>query len=310
MTQKIVRRLISSAILYSALIFTGSSVLAQVNVNSYYPNDIRPGSILFFNRYTSNPNNPQQGDTQLNITNVSQSLRAELHLFLVDGATCTVADFFLSLTQNQTSSFLLSDYDPGVQGYIVAVATNGGTPAQFNNLIGTVYIRETDGRTAVLPAISFLKRSPGEIQPKQDGSYSLLFNGIEYEQFPSSVAISSFNSQVTDQGSLVLISPTSDLTFGAVNQISIFTLLYDDTEKSFSSSLQLRCYLYSSLTNLFNRGGSITRQVPAGRTGWIRMSATSPLIGSFIIRGPVFSGGHNLHTLALLPSYEITLPVF
>lgn len=309
MNQTVVRRLTSTTILFFSLIFIGANALAQSLPS--YPNDIRPGSVLFFTRYTSNGNSPQQCDSQVSITNVNAYQSAEIHMFLVDGASCTVADFFLSLTPNQTTSFLMSDWDPGVQGYVVAVATSGGTPAQFNSLIGTVYIREQDGRQAVLPAITVSKISAGPIQQKMDGTYSLLFNGAEYERLPSSLALSNFNSPVTSQGYLLLISPTSDLTFGAVNSINIFTLLYDDKETPFSSSISVSCILYSPLSVVFGRGGLISRVVPAGRTGWARFTATSkPILGSFLMKDSVFQGGHNLPALALLSSYEMTLPVF
>jgi len=41
-----------------------------------------------------------------------------VHLFFVDGATCSIADSLVCLTPNQTASFLASDIDPGTTGYI------------------------------------------------------------------------------------------------------------------------------------------------------------------------------------------------
>ena len=147
MTQQIFRRLINMAFAIGALTLFSSVAFAQ------FPNDMKPGSVLFFNKYTSNPSNPQQGDTQVNITNTNQNSEVAIHLFLVDGGTCSVADSFVLLTANQTTSFLLSDFDPGIQGYIVAVAVSGGLPTQFNWLIGDEYIHDTDGRLANLGAV-------------------------------------------------------------------------------------------------------------------------------------------------------------
>ncbi|QQS46932.1 MAG: hypothetical protein IPM66_24170 [Acidobacteriota bacterium] len=307
MTQQICRRLIALSFLMTVMLIGGAA--AQPTAN--YPNDMKPGSVLFFNRYTSNPSNPQMGDTLISITNLSQSSSGYMHLFLVDGSTCSVADFTLALTANQTVSFLMSDFDPGIQGYIVGVATDGSTPTQFNWFAGHAYIRETDGRMGNLPAIGLSKNSPGEISPKEDGSFAITFNGAEYDRLPTSVALTSFNSQTSDNTNLIIYSPSSNLMIGSADLVSIFTLIYDDTEKSISSSFTSRCYRYDSLVNLFNRGGGINRHVPFGRTGWIRMTASGrPLLGSVINKGPVFQGAFNLHTISLLTSYEITLPVF
>lgn len=312
MTHRISRSLLTFSLLMTVLLVGGIAASAQTVAN--YPNDMKPASVLFFNRYTSNPSNPQQGDTQISITNLSQSQSGYMHLFLVDGSTCSVADFTLGLTPNQTVSFLMSDFDPGIQGYIVGVATDGSTPTQFNWFAGHASIREAEGpngRSGIIPAVGVSKKSPGEISPKGDGSYSIVFNGAEYEQLPTSVALTSFNSQTTENTNLIIYSPTNNLMLGSADSISVFTLIYDDTEKSISSSFSFRCYLNNSLTNLFNRGGGINRHVPFGRTGWIRMSASGrPLLGSVITKGPVFQGAYNLYTISLLSSYEITLPVF
>lgn len=311
MTQQIFRRLITCVLAVGALTLLSASAFAQgYPVGNSHLSDIKPGSVLFFNRYTSNPNNPQLGDTQINITNVSQNQAIDIHLFFVDGATCSIADAFVSLTPNQTAALLMSDVDPGVQGYLVAVAVNGG-PTQFNHLIGNAYIRESDGRTAILQAISIAKRSPGTVAPNGDGTASLVFNDAEYERLPNQLAVSSFNSQTQDSTNLAIYSPSSNLMLGNVETVSVFALLYNDAEVAISSSFTVRCYRYESLLSLFNRGVGINRHVPAGRTGWIRLSsAARPLLGSVITRGPVFQGGYNLHALSLLSSHTILVPSF
>ena len=306
------RRLINFVLAVAALSLLSTAAFAQnYPVGNSHISDMKPGSVLFFNRYSSNPTNPQLGDTQINITNVNQNREIDIHLFLVDGGSCSVADSFIGLTPNQTASFLVSDYDPGITGYLVAVAVAGGGPTQFNHLIGTEYIRETDGKGGYLQAVSIAKRSPGEVAPDLDGTTSLVFNDTEYERLPMSLGLASFNSQTADSSALSIYSPTNNLVLGAVNSVSIFTLLYNDVEVALSSSFSIRCYRYETLTSLFNRGGGINRHVPAGRTGWIRMTASgAPLLGSVLGKGNVFTGAHNLHALSLLPSYSIQVPVF
>src|SRR2546428_187252 len=86
------------------------------------PNDQMAGSVLIYNVYTSSAANPNAENTRINITNTSATANAFVHLFFVDGSNCGVADAFLCLTPNQTTSFFASDIDPGVMGYILAMA--------------------------------------------------------------------------------------------------------------------------------------------------------------------------------------------
>lgn len=309
MIQKTLRNLINSTFAVAALALFGGTALAQYPIGNSHLSDMKPGSVLFFNRYSSNPISPQLGDTQINITNVA-SVPVDIHLFLVDGGSCSVADSFIGLTKFQTASFLVSDFDPGIQGYIVAVAVNGG-PTRQNSLIGTEFIRESDGRTGYLQAISIAKRSPGEVIPNENGEAVLNFNGVDYEQLPTVLALAAFNSQTTDSTTLSIYSPSSNLIIGAVSTVNVFSLLYNDVEIAISSSFSINCYRYDTLTALFSRSGGINRHVPSGRTGWIQFSASGrPILGSVLGKGPVFTGAHNLHALTLLGSYSITVPSF
>ena len=285
---------------------------AQTNGNNY--SDAKPGSVLFFNRFSSNPVNPAQGDTQISITNFNQSAPISLHFFLIDGGTCSVANFGTSLTQAQTTSFLMSDYDPGVFGYLIVVAESmsSGRPTNFNWLGGVAHIRENDGRIGALPAISIAKVNAGDITPDPVTSeFKLKFNGSDYERLPTILAVTSFDSQVSVSSFLYLYSPPTDLYFGeSGNTVNIFCLIYNDAEQSRSSSFSLSCYRQDSLANIFNRSGGINQHVPPGRSGWIRMSGSgSPILGSLITRSSRFGGGYNLHAISLI-AHEIRVPVF
>lgn len=312
MTQQTFRRLINFLFALGALTLFSSVALAQYPIGNSHLSDMKPGSVLFFNKYTSDPGNPQQSDTQINITNTSQNDDADIHLFLVDGSTCSIADSFVGLTKNQTTSFLVSDFDPGVTGYIVAVAVSGGTPTRFNWLIGDEYIRENDGRQANLAAVAIAKRSPGDVTTSGDGTASLIFNDAEYERLPNSVALSNFNSQVTDNTQVNIYIPSPSLIGSeAPSASTIFTIVYDDIENPFSTSIRIVCYTTFQLRNLRVAGGNINTIVPADRNGWIRFNGNgSALLGASIQRGPVFMGGHNLHALTLAPSYTIVVPAF
>lgn len=304
------RKLVQLAFIFAAVSLFSLPALAQSTEPSIL-SDQKPGSVLFFNRYTSSPSNPQVSDTQINITNTSQNSSVDVHLFFVDGSSCAPADAFLSLTPNQTASFLLSDLDPGIQGYLVAVASTGFSPIQFNFLIGDEQLRESDGRLANLAAVSVAKRSPGGVEPNGDGTAFLIFDGVEYDRLPAVVAISNFNTQVIDSTNLIIYSPSANLLSGNVVSTNVFTIVYDDAETPFSTSFRIQCIGYLPLTSLRILNGGLNKIVPIGRTGWVRMSGGGrPLLGAVLNKGPVFNGGHNLHHLSLLPTYTIAVPSF
>ncbi len=82
------------------------------------------GHIIIYNFYTSSATNPVAEDTLIAITNISEQASVFVHLFFVDGDTCSVADSYICLTRSQTTKFLASDVDPGVSGYLIAVAVD------------------------------------------------------------------------------------------------------------------------------------------------------------------------------------------
>lgn len=299
----------------TALAWCSSAALAQVPSLNNPPeysvlSDYKPSSILIFPKYTSNASAPQLGDTQINITNTNQTQSIEIHLFAVDGSSCSVADAFISLTRNQTATLLMSDFDPGVTGYLIALAVGGG-PTKFNWLIGDEYIRETDGRQANIQAIGIAKISDQPVLDDGSGSAFLVFNGIQYEQLPAAIGLSSFNSQVTDSTQINLLTPTSNLALGTPPPSTrLFVIVYNDVETAFSTSISVSCYSTFLLNSLRITGG-LNTQIPAGRSGWIRFNGSGkPIFGYAQNRGPVFNGGHNLHVLQLLSRYEIAVPSF
>lgn len=300
--------LTSLALILCAVVLCSLAAVAQD------PNDLKPGSVLFFNRYTSSASNPAAEDTQINITNTNQSLSIDVHLFLVDGSSCSVADSYVSLTGSQTTYFLASDFDPGVKGYIVAVATAGGLPVQHDFLLGVAYIRESDGRFTDLPAVTLKKKLAGTVTDPGDGSAVITFDGgagaNSYDKLPGTVAISAFNSQTTDSTIFAVYSPANDLRTGENPTVSIFGLMFNQLEASRSLTFRANCYTTFTLKSLRVLSG-IDNFIPRGSNGWLKMSSTSrPLLGMTHSKGPVFNGGRNLSVLTLYPTFSITVPAF
>lgn len=274
------------------------------------PSDQKAGSILFFAKYTSDTVDPQREDTQINITNTDVTADIDVHLYLVDGSTCAVADSQITLSPNQTSSFLASDLDPGVVGYLIAVANYEGVPTWFNHLIGDAYIHDLDGQLGMLPAMAVGRVSHDDVRVSINDTADLVFDGNQYERLPRVVALSSFISQVTHNTTLAVFVPTPNLVTGSNTASTIFTLLYDDTERVRSTSFVTRCYRRVPLSDLRVIDG-LNNFVKAGRTGWIKLmtAAEQPLLGAAFTRGPLFNGALNFRSLSLLQSYTITVPV-
>src|SRR5262249_9229444 len=105
--------------------------------------------------------------------------------------------------------------------------------------------------------------------------------------------------------------PTANLVSGGSNSVTIFTLVYDDLEHTFSTSFRIGCFSEFLLSNLRVVGGSLANIVPAGHTGWVRLTAAGrPLLCSALNRGPIFNGGVNFRHLTLLNTYTILVPAF
>ncbi len=283
------------------------------------PADQKPGSVLIYNLFTSSVVSPKQ-NTQINITNVSPAQNANVHLFFVDGATCSVADRYLALTPSQTTTFLASDFDPGTTGYIVAVATDDkGCPVNFNFLIGDAYVTFDSGHAANLAAIGVSALAGG--LPACDANSvtaTLNFDGVSYNQLPRAVAVDNINSRAAgNQTMLILNRLGGNLLSGADKLGTIFGLLYDDQTTSSSFTIPAgSCQLVGTLSNSFPRTAPrFDSVISAGRTGWMRLWQQSDLgisgaVINFQPNGNSREGGHNLHTLTTTATVTMTIPVF
>src|SRR5262249_45097153 len=60
--------------------------------------DQKAGSLLVYNVYTSSITNFNSQNARISLTNGSDSTGTQVHLFFVDGATCSVADSYVCLT--------------------------------------------------------------------------------------------------------------------------------------------------------------------------------------------------------------------
>lgn len=288
------------------------------------PGGNKPGSVLVYNLYTSSVSRPQEANTRINMTNTEPMQTAYLHVFLLDSDSCTAADFFVCLTPNQTFSFLTSEYDPDVTGYIIAVAVNQNTgcPTQFNYLIGDEYVKLASGHAANLMAEAFSALVPNPVNCDPNSSTATLaFDNQNYNAMPRTVAVDNIPSP-SDGNATMLILNRLDANVDDVtpNIGLLFGILYNDRENGYSFNLAgTGCQLRTVLSNGFPRTSPpFNTIIPAGRSGWMRFWATNDtgLLGAVInfntkvaTSPSAYNQGRNLRHLTYTTNTKLTLPV-
>jgi len=287
--------------------------------------DQKPGSVLFYNIYTSSTDSNRQ-NTRINLTNTDPTRPTAVHLFFVDGETCSVADSMVCLTQNQTLTFLMSDFDPGTTGYLLAVAIDGnGCPRSFNYLIGDEYVKFSSGHAANLGAES-IAALPGGLGglvncDNTSSEAVLLFNGVIYNTVPQTLAADNLPSRADGNDTMVILNRVGgNLATGAATLGTLFGLLYDDSETGISFNVSGGCQTRFSFSNTTPRTAPRFESfIPAGRSGWAKFSSQGNvgIFGAMINFNPnsetlasAFNQGHNLHKLTLNNGMTLTIPVF
>lgn len=283
------------------------------------PNDQKPASVLVYPFYRSSSTSPQTNNTSISITNVSTSSPAFVHLFFVNGVTCSVADRFFCLTAQQTTTFLTSDLDPDTTGYLVVVSVDqNGWPRNFNHLIGDAYVK------AVINQIPFQgSYAPEgfaalrEQEPNASAQQAPInFNGVDYDLAPFVLASSSVFSLADSNFTWILVaSLRGSLVSGPSSIGSIFGLVFNDAETGLSfndsAGCQWRIILSDDTPRLVPR---FSIHIPKSTTGWMKFwSLSGTGIAGVVFNSNRTDGGYNgartLHKLTLITA-GYTIPVF
>ena len=322
---------LTSLLLSLAALFAFASMALAADPGTPFPassavSDQKAGSVLIYNLYSSSLTNPGAENTRINITNTSDG-SALVHFFFVDGSNCSVADSFICLTGNQTTTFSMSDTDPGVMGYAVAVAVDiNGCPTSFNFLIGDEYVKLVSGHAANLGAEAISALFTGALPGCDLNSVTatLAFNNTVtgYNALPRVLALDHILSRGDGNDTLLILNRIGgSLIDGAFFVGPVFGILYDPLENPASFSFSGGCQVKASLgPNRFPRTTPRFEQfIPTGSYGWMKLYSTldRALLGAQINFNPnaasnqnAFNGGHNLHKLTLSTAGSYSIPVF
>jgi hypothetical protein len=285
--------------------------------------DQKPGSVLLYDYYTSNPGNLKGENSEFTITNTNSNASVTVHFMFV-AWDCSVADALLCLAPNQTTTFLASEVDPGVTGYIVAFAEDSedGCPISFNHLIGSESIKLASGHTASLGAVAVSALYQGKLPGcnQQTPLATLHFDGVRYNQLPRVLAVDRLRSPADDNAALLIVnSINGNLATGAQPIRNLDGELFNDAGMSYAFTRTCGCGLSAPLNNTFPATQPLFAEViPAGRTGWLKLKARQELAISGAIlnfnakpteRNTAFTGGHNLQHLELVTA-SVLVPVF
>jgi hypothetical protein len=281
--------------------------------------DQKPGSLLFFNRFTSSASNPLRENTQLSLTNTHVSTSTFVRLFLVSNATCEITELALCLAAQQTVSVYLSDIDPGVTGYIVALATdNGGRPNYFNWLIGQAIIKQptaTGSTTAVLGAYAVTKRREGVVAADGNNVAEMIFDDVNYDRLPAQLAFDSVPSQLNGVNTtqLSIFRPVPNLAGGSVSTTVQITGAGRNAQNQLATTtgnVALNCFTQLNVASLRLSPTPVGTLLPPGSTAWFTASAQDlqPLLGVLLNTGE-FNGGTLARALSYSTEYRIKVKV-
>ncbi|MFN7945992.1 MAG: hypothetical protein U0Z53_11615 [Blastocatellia bacterium] len=316
----------------AALVMMAMSALADPGTlpRNGVVSDQKAGSVLIYNLYASSSTDPSKENTRINITNTDDQDGVFVHLFFVDGSSCSVADSYICLSKSQTTSILASDVDPDTRGYIMAIAVNrNGEPIRHDKLIGDEYVKLASGHAANLGAEAVAVAVPPLLFFPVAGSggsaVRIDFDDICYERLPRVLALDSIASAKDGNDTLVVVNRIGgtylandgDLRTSGSSIGSIFGILFDELESGYSFNVSGGCQIRASLSDSFPRTTPrFTNVIPAGSTGWAKFWATADraLLGAAINKNASasatsFNQGHNLHKLTFTNT-SVVIPVF
>ncbi len=288
---------------------TSNTVTLPINQSS--PNAV--GSVLAYPLYTSSSTTAGGSNTTISVTNTNQQQGTWVHLLFIEGSTGFAGGSYEFIGANQTRSFLASNYDPSVTGYVIVVAvSSSGCPIAFNFLRGSENVTVLGGYSGSVSAIP-IRANSAPACTSQSTTATLNFNGSVYEQFPSQVTVdaAATSSQTNSTlyvlnafgGSALRTGRSSSLASVNGSVVNSSLNVYPFTDNRSASQLISELNSRFPLTN-----PTFNQIVPAGQSGKITASASPPVFGMTLTRTPAFNVASLMRTVAL-KSASLTIPV-
>lgn len=290
--------------------------------NSAEVSDQKTGSVLFFN-YCISAASSSASNTEIVFTNSHPTTGVTIRLFFISG-NGAVSRSSITLSPLQTLSFLASDIDPGVIGYMVALAVDGvtGCPINFNYLMGDAHIKLASGQMASLSAVAVAAQAATPASCA--GLTTLLsFDNVNYNRLPRVLVAESIVSRVDGNDTLLVLNRVGGSLAPGGIAASIGTLtgsLFNDVASEFPFSQgPFGAQLYSVLTNNFPATNPpFQTAIPSSRTGWLKLFGATDiaLLGAVINTNPnagasagAFNYGQNLTHETLTSAATLTVPI-
>ena len=282
--------------------------------------DLKMGSVLVYNFYTSGLANSGLQNTRFSITNTDNRHNAYVMLYFVDGSSGLAAGVYICLTPYETAYFLASDVDPGITGYVIAVAVDrNGCPVSHNFLMGSANVKLASGHIANYSAVVFAALYAGTLPGCNPLGLTarVAFDGVSYNRAPRALALDKLHSPADGNSTLLVLNRLDGNALSGTPALdALFGSLFDDnsTEVSFSVT-QNTCQLRATLSDTFPRTAPrLSVLIPAGHSGWLRLYALNNVAVSGLALNfnpnSVFTGGGNLDTLSLTDTGGFTIRVF
>lgn len=318
------------------LTFCCVASMAQIAVS-----DQKPASLLVFPYYNTQLVGATQNNARIAITNTHESQQVFVHMFFLEGASCTPSDFFICLTANGGITMFANDIDPNNVGYILAVAVDGltGFPIAHNALIGNAFINAVIGTDLYIGNYSAEGFAAfGAPSTNAGGVATLNFNGgpttnpptAGYDLIPNQFAIQIQNATVAPGQRIVMAGLTGDMTIpdpnnpnnssvtGAGQSGTGRVISEGEIPYSFTRFLLQGCQSIGLITTTSPRlAAPLATIIPATQTGQMRIGVTAAVglimtpQSTNLAAQRQYIGIRTLHKVGLAPATTtLVIPTF
>jgi hypothetical protein len=289
--------------------------LPDAPAGSVGASEMKPGSVLFFPRFTSGT----FGNSQIVITNTHPTQKARVRVFFTGLADSTLmTDTIISLFPNQTTTINPQDFAANQKGWLFAAAIDSrALPVNFNFLIGSARVKEQNGASFGYNALAAAKNAPGSVPRNSDVQTSdLKFDDQNYDRLPATLAIAGLPSQQDNSTTLGFSRPPANILDPVNMRGSVVSTVYDELLAMASATigaLEVRVVTLKPTINAQPIAGTILK----GHRGWMKMTPGAPIFawttnlptaafaaqtGSSAWTGGL-KGGATLHVLANTDSF-------